>query len=428
MINTMKKTHIRVLSLCLCVLMLATALLSCGSSGKTMMSIGKQELSVNMYQLMLSRYRGTMEYSYPEAAKDDFWNIVIDSTGTTYNEYFTASIFDNAKTYVAAMYVFEEIEKLELPKGTVDVIDEEMKKMVDELADGSKTSFNAQLSQYGVNYQMLREAYIMEAKVAYLQDHLYGTDGSLLSDAVREEYYQKSYTRFKHVFLFTYSAVYEQDANGDDIYYNNDDTVAYDKVNGTTKNGADGKPITDEKGKTVYYTADGRIAYDKVNGARAYVYNSDGYVTTRKYNNAEVAEVKAKAEQVLAMAESGEDFDELVELYNEDPGFDEYINGYYLTAASEYEIKEVKEVLGEMKEGEIRLIQSDYGFHVVKKYELDEGAYKEKVNADFFTDFTKNLMTDMFLNMVGQYTDQVEVNEELASSIEIKDVAANYYY
>ena len=205
----MKKTYIRLLALCLCLLTLAASLLSCGTSGKTLASIGKQKISVNMYQLMLSRYRGTMEYSYPDAAKNEFWDIVIDSTGTTYNDYFTASILDNAKTYVCAMYVFEEIEKLTLPKGTLDVIDEEMQKMVDELADGSKTAFNAQIAQYGVNYNMLREAYIMEAKVAYLQDTLYGSDGSLLSDVVREEYYRKNYTRFKHVFLFTYSAVYE---------------------------------------------------------------------------------------------------------------------------------------------------------------------------------------------------------------------------
>ena len=424
----MKKTLIRVLSLTLCALMLASSLLACGTSGKTMMSIGKQELSINMYQLMLSRYRGTIEYSYPEAAQDQFWDIVIDSTGTTYNDYFTASILENAKTYVAAMYVFEEVEKLELPKGTIDVIDEEMKKMVEELADGSKTSFNTQLSQFGVNYQMLRDAYIMEAKVAYLQDTLYGTDGTLLSDVVKEEYYQKNYTRFKHVFLFTYSAVYEQDANGDDIYYNDNDTIAYDKINGVTKNGTDGKPVTDANGDAIYYTADGKVAYDKVNGFRAYVYNEDGYVTTRQYTKAEVAEVEAKAKQILDMANSGEDFDELVEIYNEDPGFEEYTNGYYLTSASEYEIAEVKEVLPEMKVGEIRLIQSDYGYHVIKKYELDEGAYSDSVNGDFFTDFIPNLMTDMFLNMVAQYVDKVEVNEELASSIEIRDVAANYYY
>ena len=139
-------------------------------------------------------------------------------------------------------------------------------------------------------------------------------------------------------------------------------------------------------------------------------------------------EKKAKAEQVLEMAKSGEDFDELLEIYGEDPGFAEYTNGYYLTAASEYEIAEVKDVLPEMKTGEIRLVQSDYGFHIVKKYELDEGAYKDKTNADFFTDFNDKLMTDMFLNLVGQYTDKVEVDEELASSIEIRDVAANYYY
>ena len=38
-----------------------------------------------------------------------------------------------------------------------------------------------------MNIERIRDAYIMEAKVAYLQDHLYGSDGSLLSEAVREE-------------------------------------------------------------------------------------------------------------------------------------------------------------------------------------------------------------------------------------------------
>ncbi len=418
--NKMCKSVI-VLGLCLAVLSLS--LVGCSGSGKTMMSIGDQTLSINMYELMLSRYRGTMEYSYPEAAKNDFWDIVIDSSGTTYNDYFTASIYDNAKTYVTAMYVFDEVEKLKLPDGTLDVIDEEMEKMVDELADGSKATFNAQLSQYGVNYNMLREAYIMEAKVAYLQDHLYGTDGSLLSDVVREEYYQKEYMRFKHVFLYTYSAIYVQDANGDDIYYNDDDTIAYDKVNGTTKDGA-----KDSDGNLIYYKEDGRIAYDKVAGSRAYVYTEDGYVKTRQFTDEEVAKVKETAEQVLAMAESGEDFDELVELYGRDPAFEEYTNGLYLTADSEYEIEVVKEALPEMEVDELRLIRSDYGFHVVKRYALDEGGYKEKVNADFFTDFNQKLVTDMFLNMVAKYADAVVVDEELASSIEIRDVAANYYY
>ena len=141
---------------------------------------------------------------------------------------------------------------------------------------------------------------------------------------------------------------------------------------------------------------------------------------------------KKRIDEALQLTPEGvkvcSDFDELLEIYGEDPGFAEYTNGYYLTAASEYEIAEVKDVLPEMKTGEIRLVQSDYGFHIVKKYELDEGAYKDKTNADFFTDFNDKLMTEMFLNLVGQYTDKVEVDEELASSIEIRDVAANYYY
>lgn len=423
-----KKTYIRLLSLLLCVAMLCGTMTACGGGGETMMKLGDQKLSVNIYELMLSRYRGTMEYSYPDAAQDQFWDIVIDSSGVTYNDYFTASILDNAKTYICAMYVHDEVEGLTLPEETIKGIDEELRTMIDELADGSKTAFNAQIAAYGVNYQMLRDAYIMEAKIMNLQNTLYGVDGALLSDVVKEEYYQKNYVRFKHVFFFTYGAVYETDENGDAIYYNDNDSIAYDKTNGTTKTDENGNTVKDANGDPVYYTADGRISYDKKNGLRAYVYDKNGYVTTRKYTDEEIELARGKAEQIYQMAQADYDFDELVEIYNEDQGLDEYTNGFYLTPASEYEVEVVKEAVQEMKVGEIRLIESDFGFHVVKRYELDEGAYHDTVNADFFSDMTQNIMTDMFLKLVNQYADRVEVNEELVNSIEIRDVAANYYY
>ena len=409
-------------------LMLLVGLLASCGSGKTLMTIGKEKLSVNMYRLMLSRLRGTMEYSYTEASGDAFWNIVIDSSGKTYNEYFTQSVLENAKTYLCAMYVFDEVEKLTLPESTVTSIEEEIDSMILDLADGSKSGFNAILADFGVNIDMLKEAYIMEAKVAALKESLYGKDGALISDVVKEEYYQKNYMRFKHVFLFTYSAVYETDKNGDVIYYGEDDHIAYDKVNGKSATDESGALIKDEKGDTVYYTEDGKIAYDKKEGLRAYVYDENGYVKTRQYNDEEKAAVKAVADEVYGLASSGEDFDELVELYGEDPGMNEYTNGYYLTTDSEYEVKAVLEALPEMKDGEIRLIQSDYGYHVVKREALDEGAYSDSVNADFFTDFVSNVMTELFLNKVNAYADQVVVDEALLEGLDIKSAKPNYYF
>lgn len=423
----MKKTIRRLLALLLCISLLSVALLGCGS-GKTLMSLDGCDLSLNIYRLMLSRLRGTMEYNYSEAANSTFWDIIIDADGTTYNDYFTASVLENAKTYLAAVYVHDKVEKMTLPESTLTAIDEEIAGLMNDTADGSKTEFNAILSEFGVNMKMLREAYIMEAKVEALQEKLYGKNGSLISDAVKEEYYQANYTRFKHVFLFTYVPVYITDENGDSVYYGDGNHIAYDKTVGTPRAGTDGEWLKDGQGDVIYYTADGRIAYDKTSGLRAYAYDENGYVQYRQYTDKECEAVAEKAEKIYERALSGEDFDYLVDNFNEDIGLKEYTNGFYLTADSEYEVKEVLEALPDMAVGEIRLIRSDYGYHVLKKYELDKGAYADSVNADFFTDFSGNLITQLFLGRIATYAEMVVVDESLLDGVDVKHSAANYYY
>ena len=188
----MKRFTVKILLLLLVLALCLPLLAGCsGKKGKTLIEMEGVKVSVNTYELLLSRMKGALARSEGLAIEnDDFWTVVVDSDNTTYEEYLREAILENAKTYAVGVYLFDEVYGLTLPKETVDAIDQELKEFVEYDGDGSKTAFNAQLSQYGVNYQMLRDAYIMEAKVAYLQDHLYGTDGTLLSDVVREEYYQ----------------------------------------------------------------------------------------------------------------------------------------------------------------------------------------------------------------------------------------------
>jgi hypothetical protein len=103
-----------------------------------------------------------------------------------------------------------------------------MDRLVETDGKGSKATLNSLLAQYGANYDVLREAYTLEAKIAYLKDHLYGDNGSKIASSVIEGYYQANYVKFRHVFLYTYEVIYEKDANGDDIYYTDDGRIAYD--------------------------------------------------------------------------------------------------------------------------------------------------------------------------------------------------------
>lgn len=431
----------KILILMLACIMLITSIAGCASSGKTMIELEKSEISVNLFMLMLSRMKGSLASSYAfgaQALKDSFWDTVMDvSTGMTYNDYYTDMVLDNAKTYIAALSLFDELE-LELPDSYIDEIDSQLDELVQNDGKGSKSTLNAILAEYGANYKVLRDAYIMEAKIAYLNDHLFGADGSKISSELKQEYYEENYVRFRQIFFFTTKPVYQTDGNGDEIYYKSDGKIAYDKTNGIKKE-ENGAVVKDKNGDIVFvkYDEAGKehIAYDKgtkdAPNTRNPVLDEDGNVVTTKLSASEHIALQDKATLIIeeeAVAGDYTLFDTLVEKYGEDEGMEKYPNGYYLMETSEYDSPEVIEALFEMKDGEIRKVNSEYGIHIVMKYKLDDGGYAKEDNADFFTSFTSSLKSVLFAQYLEKYKQQVVVDEKLYKTVSMKSVGANYNY
>lgn len=76
------------------------------------------------------------------------------------------------------------------------------------------------------------------------------------------------------------------------------------------------------------------------------------------------AEVRAKAEEILARAKNGEDFDALVEEFNEDPG--ESDEGY--TFGPGEMVPEFETASFNLKIGEISdIVETSYGYHIIKR-------------------------------------------------------------
>ena len=127
-------------------------------------------------------------------------------------------------------------------------------------------------------------------------------------------------------------------------------------------------------------------------------------------------------------------FDSYVEEYNEDIGMEMYPGGYYLTATSNYDSVEVRDALFEMEDGEIRRIESDYGIHIVMKYELDKGAYADTANKDFFRNesgtltFLETLKNQLIGTYVEKYKADIKLNDKLVAGLSMKNVKANRYY
>ncbi len=95
-----------------------------------------------------------------------------------------------------------------------------------------------------------------------------------------------------------------------------------------------------------------------------------------------------KAKEVLALVESGEDFDTLVKEYGEDPGMEHYTGGYYFTTGEM--VEPFEKAAFELKEGEISdIVETNYGYHIILRLPLDHPSIKD-------SDLYMNLSYDMF--------------------------------
>ena len=302
----MKTTIVRralAVLLCLTLLMGAVAMTACSRKGTTLLELDGYTISVNQYQLLLSRVKASLYYAGYSVDSTTFWDMVIDSQGNTYDQYFRNAALNDAKRYLAAAVIFEE-EGLVLPQSYKDAIDEDIEEYIRDA--GSKSALNNTLSAYGVNIDMLRDLYELEAKYAYLQAYLYGAEGEKIAANVRHDYLTEYAVCFKQVLIRAFDYVYETDLNGDEIYYkvgeNNAkvNNIAYDTVKGNPRLDEFDKTIVDKNGDTIFYLPNGSIAYDTEKGVRSVVYDASGVAKTVKYSAEELAEHKAAAEEMMA--------------------------------------------------------------------------------------------------------------------------------
>jgi hypothetical protein len=438
----MKTTAIRrILSVILCLALLAgaVAMTACSKKGETLLELNGQTITANQYQLLLARVKGSLAHAGYSVDSSTFWDMVIDSEGNTYDEYFRNAALNDAKRYLAAAALFEE-EGLVLPQSYKDSIEEDIQEYIRDA--GSKSALNSRLSAYGVNVDMLRDLYLLEAKYAYLQAYLYGAEGEKIAANVRLDYLNEHAVCFKQVLIRAFDYVYEKDLNGDEIYYlvgeNNAkiNNIAYDTIGGNPRIDEFGKTITDKNGDVVYYLENGAIAYNKEKGVRSVVYDEKGIAKTEKYSSEELAEHKAAAEEMMASVAKGDyaAFEALMEEYQVS-GDDAFVTDgtycfLYTTGDNDYDyLNDIADVLAKAEEGEMRMVNSEYGYNVVMKYPIPEDAVTNTAYEDWFGDLTDRVTAKLFHNKCAPYMEKVAVSSDVFKALpSMKQVGTNYDY
>ena len=438
----MKKTVIAILAL---LLALTFVLSSCSAHGVTLITAGSNEISVNVYQLYLSRMKWSLYAAGENVNNANYWAQYITLGGKTYNEHYTSQVLEGLKQIAAALYMYDELG-LKLSREDEKTIDDLIESFIKEVGEGSEAKLNSVLAAYGANTTVLRDAYVIEAKLAQLKEHLYGKNGSLLTATVLEEYYQQSYYRGYQLSVTNYYYDHEKDADGNAVYYKTNtaadgtvtltDKIAYDTTRGvaTTE--------LDKKGDVVYRLQNedesfGDIAYDKRNGAVNYYYHENGDLIEKFYTT---EEMNARYENLKKIATDCKNNEALFLEYAEfsdSSAFNDYYaqNGMYFSLSGymgDELFKTFSAELAKLQEGELAIVEYTSSgkthYYLLMRAKLDAGAWNVEENNRWFQTMTSDAVEYMLQKKCADYMQYVSTDESALAGVDITVVAANKYY
>lgn len=151
--------------------------------------------------------------------------------------------------------------------------------------------------------------------------------------------------------------------------------------------------------------------------------SEEGEVDAEKY----AQDAKAKAEEVLAKAVGGENFESLVAEYGEDPGMETSPAGYVIdengTSAdgSGSMVPEFTKGSFAVAPGNVNpeLVESSYGWHIIKRYPITE---ENEQYAIVESSAKSAVMSDKYNNYLDGFKDSVNVkiNERVYNKIKVK--------
>ncbi|MBR4890433.1 MAG: peptidylprolyl isomerase [Clostridia bacterium] len=138
------------------------------------------------------------------------------------------------------------------------------------------------------------------------------------------------------------------------------------------------------------------------------------------------AEAKKKAEDVLAKALKGSNFEDLIIDYGEDPGMESSPNGYIIDESgmtldgTSMMVPEFTKGSFAVKAGEVNpeLVESSYGWHIIKRYPVENSENYSMIN--YYS--TAELMMDKFDEYLDSLKDglKIDVKERAINKIKVK--------
>lgn len=318
----------KIICLLLCALM-AFALCACNGKSVTIATYEGQSLNSAMYALHLAiEKRAIEEYIYYYSGMD------ISSTPAFWDEYYNEELGLTWADYIETEFCNMLVAMQFCKNHNLSVTDESVTAEIDELLQsyidtaGSKDLLNLELAEYGANYNMLVEYLNCYQYITLMQDYLV-SDGTLVASDAEIIEFLSDYYNFDYIFYSTLDENYES------------------------------------------------IVYEDITSEQAQEYFLSNYVTvkhilylTEDCTDEEKQEKADKAQANLAAIQAGTAEFSDFESDNEDSNIEYTFT--YGTMVSAFETAAY-----EMEIGETRVVETEYGYHLMLKEVLDETQFED---------------------------------------------------
>lgn len=130
-----------------------------------------------------------------------------------------------------------------------------------------------------------------------------------------------------------------------------------------------------------------------------------------------IKKAKSLAKSILSRIKEGEDFDKLMEQYSEDPGLQNYPDGYTFAKNGQM-AKEFEDAAFTLEPGEVSdIVETQFGYHIIKV----EDKFT-KMPFDSVKDYIKNMIiNDKYLKLVKSWKDEadIDINQKVMDKLKI---------
>ena len=324
----------------------------------------------NFYTYWLSRYKAVLMYTYSDIKDtDEYWDS--DQGNGSANDVLTSYADSTIKNYIASLYLFDKFS-LDLGSSKLSSVETQLSEILEDGYDGYVSKLNEEAYKFGINYDMLRQIYLAEAKTEVVYSYLTGDVlKNSVTDEMRDKYLDENYAHTTHIFVAT------------EYSYNVD--------------------------------KDGNIIYD-----------SNGNYTT-ELTDAQKKDKQSKIAEIDALEINVENFADYQAKYNEDPSLKLYKNGYFVSTNNNYDTAYVTTAMT-MKPGEIKKVEGSQGVYYILKQDMPQKAYSDTENKDFFDKFDNHILDYLYWQYMDKIYADISVNEQVKKNISIKTVEPCWYF